>query len=281
VSAADWIALIRQFWPMLVTAAALGIAAGIVGVFVLLRREALMALAMPQIVAIGVAVGLRTVAIGARIGLSSEVWQLAPALLAAVVGLIYFVQSKRWGAGHWVLPTLYVSGLSLSILIIASRGQDLGELQKLFTGIDVAVDERDAYIAAPILVVAGIICALLWRRWLLLAQSPASAEVAGLRPARWDALFLALLTLVLLLGTSSLGTVMALVMIFLPAAIVLPWCRRIPAALIASASIALLLLAIGFVLSNVMDWPLSQSVGGSGSVVLVLSHASARLVLRR
>ena len=112
------------------------------------------------------------------------------------------------------------------------------------------------------------------------AQSPASAEVAGLRPARWDALFLALMTIVLMLGTSALGTVMALVMIFLPAAIVLPWCRRIPAALIASASIALLLLAIGFILSNVMDWPLSQSVGGTGSVILMLSHVARQLIRR-
>jgi hypothetical protein len=37
-----------------------------------------------------------------------------------------------------------------------------------------------------------------------------------------------------------------------------------------------MLLVIGFVASNLMDWPLSQSVGGAGSVLLALSHISAR-----
>ena len=42
----------------------------------------------------------------------------------------------------------------------------------------------------------------------------------------------------------------------------------------------LFLLAVGFALSNLMDWPLSQSVGGAGSVLLAASHAVARCFKR-
>src|SRR5205823_7821221 len=125
-----------------------------------------------------------------------------------------------------------------------------------------------ALIASPILIVVGVVCALLWRRWLLVAQAPAAAELAGLRPHWWDALFLLLLTITTLLGTDSLGIVMVLVMLFLPAAAVLPWARRIPAALVISAALSLVFLAIGFYLSNVMSWPLSQSVGGVGFAIV-------------
>ena len=77
----------------------------------------------------------------------------------------------------------------------------------------------------------------------------------------------------LLFGTSALGAVMVLAMLFIPAATALPWVRRIPAALIAAPIIALLALVIGFILSVEMEWPLSQSVGAVGFGGLVVSQA--------
>jgi ABC-type Mn2+/Zn2+ transport system permease subunit len=261
----EWGRLIHNFSYMLATAAALGVAGGIVGFFVLLRREALVALAIPQVVAVGAAIGMR------------YSWPtLPPALVVAVVALVYFALSKRWGARDWVVPSFYIAGLCLSFLVIANHGQDVEDLQHLFVGFDVAVRPDQAILAVPILLVVAGACAMLWRRWLLLAQAPAAAELAGLRPARWDTLFLALLTIILLLGTDSLGVVMVLAMLFLPAAAVLPWARRIPAALLASALLSLVYLAAGFYLSNRMNWPLSQSVGGAGFAVLVLSHLAAQ-----
>ena len=262
-----WITLIVLFLPALATAAAVGVSGGIVGTFVLLRREALMALALPQVVAVGAAVGMR------------YHWPtLPPALIAAAAALLYFVSSKKWGAGNWILPSLYVAGLSLSFLLIANMGQDVADLQNLFTGIDVAVSPARAVVAVPLLTLVAIACALLWRRWLLIAQAPAAAELAGLRPARWDALFLILLTTVLLLGTDSLGMVMVLAMLFLPPAAVLPWTRRIPAALLTSALLSLCFLALGFYLSNTNSWPLSQSVGGVGFAAVLLSHLLAKVL---
>lgn len=264
--AVPWNRLIGLFAFMLVTAAAVGVAGAVVGLFVLLRREALVALAIPQVVAIGAAIGM-------RLGWPT----LPPALGVALVALIYFALSKRWGAGNWVVPSFYVAGLCLSFLIIANHGQDVEDLQRLFTGVDVAVAKSVAAVAVPVLLVVGIICALLWRRWLLLAQAPAAAELAGLRPARWDTLFLLLLTIVILLGTNSLGVVMVLSMLFLPAATVLPWVKRIPVAMAAGSVLSLVFLAIGFYLSNKMRWPMSQSVGGAGFVILAISQLAAQL----
>lgn len=238
-----------------------------IGVFVLLRRESLLVLTMPQIVAIGAAIGM-------RMGWPT----LPPAVVTTGVALTYLVISKRWGTGNWLLPAFYVGGLSLSFLIIASKGQDVAELQNLFVGIDVAVSPYRACLAVPILLIIAAASALLWRRWLLLAQAPAAAELAGLRPARWDALFLTLLTVVILLGTDSLGVVMVLAMVFLPAAILLPWVRRVPEAMLEAATLSLLLLTVGFYLSNAQSWPFSQSIGGIGFAALVVSHVASRLV---
>jgi len=265
-----WRELISFFAPGLITAVAIGIAGSVCGVLVLLRREALLALALPQVVAAGAAVGL-------RLGWPT----LPPALLAATAALLYLVitrRNRRHGNADAALPALYISGLSLSFLIIAGASAHVEELQNLFTGIDVAVTPARAWTAAPILLVLTAAIAFPWRRWLLIAQAPAAAELAGVNPGRWDALFLVLLTGVLLLGTDSQGVVMVLAMLFLPAATVLPWARRIPTALAAAAAISLLMVAGAFIASNIFSWPFSQSAGGVGFALLLLSHLSAMLL---
>src|SRR4051812_10590882 len=192
----EYIEVAKLLAPSLATAAAVGMAGSIVGVLVLLRREGLVALAMPHVVAVGAALGL-------RMGWPS----LPPALGAVVVAVLLLVWSKRRGASNWLLPSLYVAGLSFSFLIIANSGQHLAELQKLFTGIDVAVSEEEACLAVPLLLVTALCCALLWRRWLLVAQAAPTAEAAGLRLGRWEIGFLCLLAVVLLVGTDALGAV--------------------------------------------------------------------------
>jgi ABC-type Mn2+/Zn2+ transport system permease subunit len=265
-SATEYVEIVKLLWPSLATAAAVAIGAGVVGVFVLLRREALAALAMPQVVAIGAAVGI-------RMGWPT----LPPALVAVAIAVVLLAWSKRRGGNGWVLPALYVAGLSLSFLIIANHGQAVEELQNLFTGIDVAVSPREAALAIPVLVVVGVVCGLLWRRWLLLAQAPATAEVAGLRTVRWETMFLCLLAVVLVIGTAGLGAVMVVAMLFLPAATALPWSRRIPGAMLLSVAAALLFLVAGLLMSVEWSLPLSQSVGGVGFAALIVSHALAYL----
>jgi ABC-type Mn2+/Zn2+ transport system permease subunit len=205
---------------------------------------------------------------------------LPPALAAVAIAMLLLAAVRRAGLHNWLLPSLYIGGLSASFLVIAKHGQDVADLQHLFTGIDVAVTIERAATATPILLLAGAVVALLWRRWLLLSQAPAAAELAGVKPAVWDALFLSLLALILLLGTDSLGVVMVLAMLFLPAATILPWVSRIPTALAASVLLALFLLLVGFVLSNEMQWPMSHSVGGSG-LLLVLASTVTRSIAKQ
>ncbi len=263
----EYIELAKLFWPSLLTALSIAVAAGVIGVFVLLRRDAMAALAIPQLVAVGAAVAL-------RMGFASTLW---PSLAAVVAALTLLVWSKRRGANHWLLPSLYIAGLSISFLIVAGSGGHVGELQALFTGVDVAVSPEQARLATPVLLIAAGACAVLWRRLLLISQAPAVAEVAGVSSAKWELTFLALLAIVFLLGTSSSGIVMVLALLFLPAATVLPWARRVPIALAASAVLAVLVALAAWVLSIRNDWPLSPAAGGVGFSLLLTSHLSAAL----
>ena len=256
-------------WPTTLTGLALAAAGAVVGTFVLLRREALVALALPQVVSLGVAVGLRLA------------WPpIAPAVGAVAVVLLLLAWARHRGRDHLVLPWAYLAGLCASFLVIANSGQFVIDMQNRFTGMDVAVAEGQAVRASCVLVAVAGACAVLWRRWLVLAQSPTAARLAGLRPAAWEALFLAMLAAVVLVGAEAVGNLLVLVALFLPAGTVLPWARRIPTALAGGVAAGLVMFALGYCASNEMSWPLSQSVGGVGGAMLLVSHAFAALVRR-
>src|SRR5688572_3285330 len=258
----QYVELIDLNGPALAAAGALAVGSSLVGVFVLLRRDALLALALPQAVAVGAAIGLR------------GQWErpFIPALVAAAAALVIVAWSRLRRADDLLLPCLYVGGLSLSVLVIANAATHLHDVQHLLSGADVFVTWEQVREAAPLLVAGGVLCALLWRRWLLLAQNPTAARLAGLRPALWDGLFLVLLALVVVMGTGTSGILMVLALLVLPGACVLPWVKRIPPALLASALLALAFVAMGFVLSIEMEWPFSQSVGGVGFAAAIASH---------
>ena len=68
---------------------------------------------------------------------------------------------------------------------------------------------------------------------------------------------------------------MVIAMLFLPAAAVLPWARRVPHALLSAALVSLVMVAVAFVISNSLSWPFSQTAGGVGFALLLLSQAIA------
>lgn len=265
----DWqthLEVLEVLWPSLLTALAVGIAGGMVGLLVLLRQEAMMALALPPVVAVGTAVGL-------RMGWPT----LPPGIVAVIAALLLLVSFGRNRGSANLLPALYVAGLSLSFLVIANSGHHYTHMEHLFTGADVMVTPETARVAAPALLIVGTLCAAFWRRWLLIAQMPDVARIGGRSPARWNGFFLCLLAVLVVAGTNAMGTVMVLAMLFLPVATVLPWTRRLPDGLAASALVAVILVLLGWTLSIENEWPFSQSVGGVGFALVVLSHLVALL----
>lgn len=286
----DWLHyhwdLAQLFGSSLRTAAAIGFAASIVGTFVILRREALAALALPQVVAAGAAAGLRLGAMEVPASLAPLLahlgWPtLPPALAMTAAAVVLLAWTRRRGGQEWLLPAVYIGGLSLSVLLVANAGQHLADLQNLFTGYDVAVTPETERLTVPLLLVAGAVCGLLWRRWLLMAQAPAAAQLARLSPPRWDALLLCLLAGVVLLGTNASSAPMVLSMLFLPPATALPWVRRIPPALVASVVLSQLYLIVGFIVSVRMEWPLSHSIAGVGFITMAVSNVAARVAKPR
>ncbi|QOV88392.1 metal ABC transporter permease [Humisphaera borealis] len=283
--------IIQLFAPAIITGLAMAASGASTGVLLLLRREALLALTLPQVVVLGAAFGLRYLAFDdsaepsptAQWLIDHTGWPTLPGAVIAVVAALLLTAAARVRRGESaassrsgivLLPSLFVGAICAAVLVVAGGGNHLIDVQNRFVGADIAVDVHLAEISTTALLACGLVAALLWRRWLLMAQAPGIARIAGLRPALWDGGFLLLLATIILVGTNALGAVMVLSLLFLPAATVLPWCRRVPTAMIAATILSLLLYAGGFLLSNAegFNWPLSHTVGGMGLTVFILSY---------
>lgn len=278
----------------IITSLALAIAAGPAGVLLLLRREALAALTLPQVVVLGSAIGLRYLAFDEHAELSPTAkwiidhtgWPTLPGAVIAVTAALLLTAlarlRRREGesrASIVLLPSLFVGAVCAAVLVVAGSAAHLVEVENRFKGNDLFVDPHLAEVSTLGLLVCGVVAAVLWRRWLLLAQAPGVASVAGLRPGLWDGGFLALLAIIILVGTNALGVVLVMSLLFLPAGAVLPWVRRVPTAMIASSVLAVLIYAGGFLIANHPDfnWPLSQTVGGVGLGVFLVSYVASTL----
>jgi zinc transport system permease protein len=258
----NWSELIAFFWPALVIGLALALVGPAVGTFVLLRRDGLLALAIPQAVAVGAALAMKY----------NWASNLPAAMAAVALALALLAWTRRRRHDDSLLPCLYVGGMCASFLLIANAGAHVEEMQNFLTGIDVAVTPEEAAHSAPVLLAVTVVAVALWRRWLLIAQSPTTAQLARRFPALWDLLFLCLLGGVVLIGTHAVGVVMVLALLFLPAATVLPVANRIPPAIALAMGVGICDFALGFYLSNKLSWPLSQAVGGVGFGFFLLSH---------
>lgn len=279
----------------IVTSLAMALAGGSAGVVLLLRREALAALTLPQVVVLGSAVGLRYLVFDEDHQPSPAMkwivdhtgWPTLPGAVIAVTAALLLTALARLRRGDGaesrasvvVLPSLFIGAICAAVLIVAGSAQHLIEVQNRFTGESLAVDQHLAEISTVLLLGCGLTVAALWRRWLLMAQAPGVARIAGLRPALWDGGFLSLLATIILVGANALGPILVLALLFLPAAAALPWCRRVPTAMLAASVLGVIVYAAGFMICNHPDfyWPLSHTVGGVGAGVFLVSYVGATL----
>lgn len=256
---AVYVPTIQLIWPALIGAGAVLFAGAMVGTFILLRRESLLALAVPQAVVLGSAIALRTgippvFASAASVG-----------VLLACLGPV-----RRRETATMLLPAVYVGAMALAVMLVAGGARDLVEIQNQFVGIDIAVDEATAVCASVLLLSCGAAAAGLWRRWLVVSQLPETAALARARPALWHLLLLLLLAVVAIVGTGVSGMVITIAALFVPSTMGLLLGHRLPTALAISAVASLGMLAGGLVVSVEFEAPLGYSIAATGFTVLLV-----------
>ncbi|ONF43433.1 zinc ABC transporter permease [Marinobacter lutaoensis] len=223
---------------------ALGFGSGPVGVLLMLRRMSLVGDAMSHAVLPGAAIGF-LIAGGLSLpamGLGGVVAGLSVALFSGVVSRTTALKEDASFA------TFYLTSLALGVLIVSLRGSNIDLLHVLF-GTILAIDPTALYLVGSIASLTLISLAVVYRPLVTECFDPGFLRAVGGHGPLYHFLFLFLVVINLVAGFQTLGTLMAVGMMMLPAAIAQLWVRTLPLMFVVAASSAALSGLVGLLIS--------------------------------
>jgi zinc/manganese transport system permease protein len=228
----------------LVACFALGLGSAPIGVLLMLRRMSLVGDAMSHAILPGAAVGF-LVAGGLSLpamGLGGLIAGLSVALLS---GWISRTTALREDASF---ASFYLTSLALGVLIVSLRGSNIDLLHVLF-GTILAIDDKALYLVGGISSLTLVLLALVYRPLVAECFDPGFLRAVGGHGSAYHFLFLFLVVLNLVAGFQALGTLMAVGLMMLPAAVARLWAQSLPAMFLTAAGTAIISGYLGLVAS--------------------------------
>jgi zinc/manganese transport system permease protein len=268
-----WEALISPFAEFafmrraLVATLALSLSAAPLGVFLTLRRMSLLGDALSHAVLPGVAIGFMVS------GLSLTAMALggviAGLLVAGIAGAVSRFTTLKEDAS---LAAIYLVALGLGVTLIAGHGTQLDLLHILF-GSALGVDGDGLLLVAGVSTFSVLTLALKYRGLVLETFDPVflSAHRSGVPPWVWQQGFLMLVVLNLVAGFQTLGTLMAVGLMMLPAVSARLWHDTLPAQLLNASVQAALAGVAGLLLSYHFDTPSGPTIIGCAGALYAAS----------
>ncbi len=233
---------------------ALGIAAGLVGTFLLLRKRALTADALSHATLPGIAVSFMVmVALGGEgkslMGLLLGAFVFGCIGVLAILGIRHTTRLKDDAAIGIVLSVLF--GLGLCLLRIATElpsGSAAG-LNGFIFGKAASMVASDAIAMGVAALSIATMTMVLRKEWTLLCFDETFGAVQGW-PVVWlDVMLMAMVAIVTVIALQSVGLVLAVAMLIIPAACARYWTKKITSMLLAAAVIGCLSGWLGAVVS--------------------------------
>ncbi|MFC7398636.1 metal ABC transporter permease [Chelatococcus sp. GCM10030263] len=251
----------------LVGTLALALAAGPVGVFLMLRRMSLTGDAMAHALLPGAALGYLVYGLwlpamtvgGLFVG-------IAVALLSGLVTRLTALKEDASLAGF------YLVSLALGVTLVSLRGSNVDLLHVLFGSV-LALDDAALFLIAGISSVTLVALALIYRPLVLECVDPGFLRSVSRAGGPAHIIFLALVVLNLVGGFQALGTLLAVGLMMLPATSARMWTAEITRLVITATLIGMGAGALGIVLSYHLSLPTGPCIILVAGIVYILSLA--------
>jgi zinc/manganese transport system permease protein len=255
----------------LVATMALSLSAAPLGVFLTLRRMSLLGDALSHAILPGVAIGFML--FGLSLTAMAVGGVAAGMLVAAVAGMVSRSTALKEDAS---LAAVYLVALALGVTLISRHGTQLDLLHILF-GSALGVDAQGLHLvaavsSASVLAMAALYRALVLESFDLVFLSTVSQQrnANGQPKSRawvWQQWFLMLVVVNLVAGFQTLGTLMAVGLMMLPAVSSRLWQGSLPAQLANACLQAMLASVCGLLISYHFDTASGPTIIGCAGVL--------------
>lgn len=264
----------------------LGITSGLVGVYLLLRKRALLGDAISHATLVGIGlVYLWTVMIGQDKTLS--VLLIGAAISGTLGGvsvllLRHFANIREDAALGIVLSVFFGAGVALLSVLQKIKKGNIAGLESFIYGKVVAITGDDVALAAAVLVVVAVIIAALGKELKILCFDIELARSQGWPVMLLDCLLIAMVVAVTIVGLKAIGLIMVIALQVIPAASARFWTHDLKRMLIISGLLGGLSCAVGAMASAVFaDMPSGATIVlcGCGFFLLSFTIGTERGVL--
>jgi zinc/manganese transport system permease protein len=251
----------------LVGTLALAFGAGPIGVFLMLRRMSLVGDAMAHAILPGAAVGF--LLSGLSLFAMTAGGLIAGFVVALLAGLIARTTELKEDAS---LAAFFLISLAVGVTIVSVKGTNIDLLHFLFGSV-LALDNETLILITAISTMTLVALALIYRPLVLECVDPGYLRSVSRAGAPAHIAFLALVVINLVGGFHALGTLLAVGLMMLPAAIGRFWARDITAMILVATGAGAVSGLAGLLLS------FHTSVPSGPAIILVAGGLYAVSVL--
>src|SRR5687768_3561024 len=212
--------------------ALLGLAGGVIGTFLLLRKRALLGDVLSHATYPGICLAFM-LAFGVT-GVGKNLpWLLAGAAASGLIGLGCMLAIRRFSrikedaALGLVLGLFFGAGVVLNDFLISGEYGEASGVSAFLEGNPAALLSRDAWLIAAILVLCLLACGLLYKELRLLCFDSDYAAAQGWPTLLLDIALMTLVTLVVISGLQAVGLILVIAVLVIPPAAARFWTQRL------------------------------------------------------
>ena len=246
----------------------IGLACALLGVFLVLRKDAMVGHGLSHVTFAGVALGLllRTKPLGL-------------ALVTAVIAALVLMKLKEKAGLYADTAVGIVSsvGMALGILLATlSHSFNVSLFSYLFGEI-LAIESRDVWLTLGLALIVLSAVLLNYRGLLFLTFDPESARASGIKTSRLESLLAVLAAVTIVLGMTVVGILLVAALLVIPAAAGLQLARDFRQALLLAAVASTVSVVGGILAAFAFDLPASAAIVLLSFVLFALAFVGRRV----
>jgi zinc transport system permease protein len=244
----------------------IAIACAVLGVFLILRRDAMIGHGLAHVTFAGVALGLFL-----------NVMPLAVALVVAIGASLMIMKLKVKSGLHGDTAIAIFSsvGFALGILVATLSHRFNVDLFSYLFGEILAIEKAEVYFSIGLAVGVVFLVFLNYHKFMYMTFDRESAKASGIKVDRLDSLLTVLTAVTVVLGMKVVGILLVSALVVIPAAAGLQVASSFKKAIVISTVISVVSVVFGLVVAFLFDLP------ASGSIVLLSFIAFVLLFLFR
>lgn len=243
----------------------------ILGVFLVLRRDAMIGHGLAHVTFGGVALGMLL-----------NVAPLLVALAVAILSALGILKLKERAGlyGDTAIGIISSLGMALGIFLVSLAGGFNLDLFGYLFGNVLAIDPGEVWVAFLLALAVLAAVAFFYQEFLFLTFDSESARASGVRVERLDSLMAVLTAVTVVVGMKVVGILLISALLVIPAAAALQVARNFKGAMALSAALAVVSSAVGLIAAFFLDWPPSGTIVLVSGVLFLVLFASRQWVKR-